>query len=245
MSESRQDQDHLLPYARRSDFKVARAPELTGSDRRFYRFLEIVPGVTAWLSLIGVILASIYIPQYAAYFIIAFAIYWVLKTIFLSYHVRYNWKRLRHHMQLDWERLVGRFDYDRFYHLVVLPYYKEPKKVLEGALVGLQDANYDPKRLIVVLAAEERAGPEAAALGQEIQERFGSTFGHFLVTVHPSDIPSEIAGKGSNVHWALQRVHEEVIEPNVIPHRDILTSIFDIDTVVYPDYFNCLYCGTL
>jgi phosphate/sulfate permease len=88
------EKSHLLPYAQRSDFKVARANELTGKDRRFFRFLEIVPGVAAWSTIIGIVLASIYTPFIAAYFIIAFSIYWVLKTIFLSYHVRYNWKRL-------------------------------------------------------------------------------------------------------------------------------------------------------
>jgi hypothetical protein len=60
---------HILPYARRADFKVARASELTGSDRRFFRFLEIVPGVAAWSTIIGIVLASIYAPFYAAYFI--------------------------------------------------------------------------------------------------------------------------------------------------------------------------------
>ena len=80
------DQSHLLPYARRKDFKVARATELSGKDRKFFRFLEIVPGVAAWGTIIGIILASMYAPFFAAYFIIAFSIYWVLKTIFLSVH---------------------------------------------------------------------------------------------------------------------------------------------------------------
>ena len=117
-----ENNSNLLPYARRADFKVGRATELTGGDRRFFRFLEIAPGFLSWTILIGVILASIYAPFWAAYFIIAFSIYWVLKTIFLSYHVRYNWKRLRHHMELDWQKLLGRFQYDQFQHLVIFPF---------------------------------------------------------------------------------------------------------------------------
>ena len=100
------DQSQLLPYARRADFKVGRATELTGKDRRFFRILEIIPGALSWTILVGMIVASIYAPFFAAYFIIAFSIYWVLKTIFLSYHVRYNWKRLKHHMKLDWKVLI-------------------------------------------------------------------------------------------------------------------------------------------
>ena len=240
MDNKEESQEHLLPYARRSDFKVARAKELTGKDRYFYRFLEIVPGVTAWATIGGIIAASIYIPEKAAYFIIAFSIYWVLKTVFLSFHVRYNWKRLRHHMELDWQAMIKSFKYEDYHHLLVFPFYKEPREVLEATFKGLLESKYDLNKLIVVLAAEERAGEESVNLAYEIQKEFGDKFGHFLVTVHPDDVAGEIAGKGSNTHHALHEVKREIIDKYNIPHKNILTSIFDIDTVIYPDYFNCL-----
>jgi cellulose synthase/poly-beta-1,6-N-acetylglucosamine synthase-like glycosyltransferase len=231
---------HILPYARRADFKVARASELTGSDRRFFRFLEIVPGVAAWSTIIGIVLASIYAPFYAAYFIIAFSIYWVLKTVFLSYHVRYNWKRLKHHMELDWEQLIQRFNYKQYYQLVIFPFYKEPEEVLEGTLQGLLESKYNKQKMIVVLAGEERAGSEAAELARRMEQKFGHQFGNFLVTVHPDDIVGEVGGKGSNVHWALHEVRDQILDKHQIPYQEVLTSIFDVDTVIYPDYFNCL-----
>ncbi|MCA9357117.1 glycosyltransferase family 2 protein [Candidatus Nomurabacteria bacterium] len=237
---SEDDTSYLLPYARRPDFKVARASELSGSDRRLYRFLEIAPGLSAWITIVGIILASMYAPFFAAYFIIAFSVFWVLKTIFLSVHVRHNWKRLKHHMELDWGSLVQRFNYDKYYHLVIFPFYKEPREVLEGTLQGLADSKYDLKKIIVVLAAEERAGEEAKKLANEMEKKFGQKFGHFLVTIHPENIVGEIAGKGSNTHFALHQVREKIIDANNIPYKNILTSIFDIDTVIYPDYFNCL-----
>tara|TARA_B100000508_G_scaffold47421_1_gene36911 strand:- start:4915 stop:6474 length:1560 start_codon:yes stop_codon:yes gene_type:complete len=235
-----EDSSHLLPYARRSDFKVARATELSGKDRRFYRILEIIPGIASWGFLIGLLLASIYASFFAAYFIIAFSVFWVLKTIFLSYHVRHNWRRLKHHMELDWQQLISRFEYDHFYHLVIFPFYKEPREVLEGTLEGLKNGKYVNKKLIVVLAAEERAGEDATKLAREMEEKYAGEFGHFLVTVHPDDIPGELAGKGSNTHHALHEVKKKVIDVHDIKHKDILVSIFDVDTVVYPDYFNCL-----
>lgn len=234
------DPSHLLPYARRSDFKVGRAADLSGKDRRFFRILEIIPGALSWTILIGVILASIYLPFIAAYFIIAFSIYWVLKTIFLSYHVRYNLKRLKHHMKLDWQVLVRRFEYDNFHHLVIFPYYNEPLEVIEGALIGLAGAKYDLKKMIVVLAAEERAGAEARQFGEDMVAKYSDRFGHLLLTIHPDNTVGEIAGKGSNTHYALHQVRELVIDKYQIPYKDIVTSIFDIDTVIYSDYFNCL-----
>lgn len=231
---------HLLPYARRADFHVGRATELTGKRRVFYRMLEILPGAASWLTLIGVVLLSVYLPFIASYFVIAFALYWVLKTAFLSYHLRYNWKRLRHHMSLDWQAMIARFTYDHLYHVVILPFYKEPEEVIVASLEALTKVKYDKKSIVVVLAAEERAGADAVAILNRMKERFGREFGFFLGTIHPKDLPGEMAGKGSNASYAAEQVRREVLDVHGIRYADTLVSIFDIDTVLYPDYFNCL-----
>lgn len=235
-----EEQSHLLPYARRADFHVGRATELTGRDKCLYRFLEILPGAASWGTLIGVILLSIYAPFLAAYFIIAFALFWVLKTAFLSYHLRYNWKRLRHHMALDWQVLVDQYEHDDIYHAVILPFYKEPRSVIESTIESLAHVNYDKKRLIVVLASEARAGEGAAVLASEMKHLYGEQFAHFLITTHPADMPGEMAGKGSNAAYAAEQLRREVLDRHGIAYDKTLVSIFDIDTVLYKDYFNCL-----
>lgn len=234
------DQSHLLPYARREDFHVGRATDLSGKRKRFYRFLEIIPGLASWTTLIGVVLLSIYAPFIAAIFVIAFALYWVLKTAFLSYHLRYNWKRLRHHMSLDWGKMIENLEHDNLYHVVILPFYKEPASVVEASLEALSKVKYDSKKIIVVLAGEERAGETTKQTSDLMREKFASRFGYFLTTVHPADIPGEIPGKGSNASYAAEIVRTTILNPNKIRYENTLVSIFDIDTVLYPDYFNCL-----
>ena len=231
---------HLLPYARRDDFKVGRATELSGKDGRFYRTLEILPGMASWISIIGMVLASIYIPFFAAYFIIAFAVFWVLKTAFLSYHLRHNWKRLKQNMKVDWKAMIERFEHGHLYQLVILPYYDESEKVIDASLNALSNANCDKKSMIVVLACEERAGDTALKYSENMKEKWGDTFGSFHVSVHPKDIEGEMAGKGSNAAWAAEDVRRHVLDPHGIRYNHVLVSIFDIDTVVFPDYFNCL-----
>lgn len=231
---------HLLPYARRPDFKVGRASELSGRDRKFYRFLEILPGAASWVTLIGMVLASVYAPFFAAYFIIAFAVYWVLKTAFLSYHLRHNWKRLKHHMKVDWGKLIERFEYGHLYQLVILPFFDESEKVLESSLRALSETHYDKKCLMVVLACEARAGKEARARAERMKAKWGDVFGSFYISVHPANIPGEMAGKGSNATWAAEQVRQQILDPHGIRYNHVLVSIFDIDTVVYPEYFNCL-----
>lgn len=230
----------MLPYAERPDFKVGRATELTGRDRRFYRFLETVPGIASWATLIGVMVLSIYAPFIAAYFIIAFAVYWVLKTAFLSYHLRHNWKRLRHHLAVDWAKMIERFEFGHIYHVVVLPFYTEPETVINATIASFSKAKYDLKNIIIVLGVEERAGGEALENAKRMKEKWGDTFGYFLISVHPANIPGEVAGKGSNATYAAEKVRTEVLDPHGIRYNHTLVSIFDIDTVIYPDYFNCL-----
>ena len=231
---------HLLLYAQRPDFKVGRASELSGRDRYFYRFLEIMPGLASWLSIIGMILASIYAPFFAAYFIIAFSVFWVLKTAFLSYHLRHNWRRLKHHMAIDWRAMIERFEYDHLYQLVILPFYNEPEAVIEASLKSLAEVRYDKRSMIIVLATEARAGESAQAIAHRMKEKWGHQFGSFHISVHPADIPGEMAGKGSNSTWAAEDVRRTILDPHGIRYNHTLVSIFDIDTVVYLDYFNCL-----
>ncbi len=234
------ENNQLLPYARREDFHVGRATDLSGKRKLFYRLLEILPGLASWTTLLGVILLSIYQPVIASYFIIAFALYWVLKTAFLSYHLRHNCKRIRHHMTLDWQAMLNGFKYQHLTQVVILPFYKEPAEVVALSLAALSRVKYDLKKIVVVLAAEARAGSEATETQKQMKAQYGELFGGFLTPVHPADLPGEMAGKGSNAAYAAEYARVNYLNPNKIDYRQTLVSIFDIDTVLYPDYFNCL-----
>lgn len=240
LSKVEDSRERLLPYAKRSDFHVGRAPELTGRDRRLYRFLEILPGFLSWATLITVLALSHFAPFVAAYFIIGFASYWVLKTAFLSYHLRYNWRRLRHHLKLDWQSFVNRFEYDHLHHLVILPFYNEPESVINNTLDSLAGVRYDGQKIMVVLATEERAGHSAQKIAANMKKKWEGAFGAFLVTTHPADIVGEVAGKGSNAAYAAEEARVKLLDARNLRYDQVLVSIFDIDTVLYPDYFNCL-----
>lgn len=240
MSQYSSQDSHLLPYARRPDFHVGRATELSGRDYYLYRFLEILPGTLSWFTLIGVLLLSNYAPFVAAYFVIGFAMYWVLKTAFLSYHLRHNWRRIRHHLKLDWRAQVERFSYEHLYHVVILPFYNERENIVDATLQSIAGVHYDTKNIIIVLATEERAGAPAQVTATHMKEKWGSHFASFLVTTHPADIVGEVAGKGSNAAYAAEQVRTKILDPHGIAYEHAIVSIFDIDTVLYPDYFNCL-----
>lgn len=220
--------------------KVGSANDLQGKDRFLYRLLEIFPGFLSWATLIGVVLLSFLAPTIAAYFIIAFSLYWLLRTIYLSAHLRHNWKRLQHNIYVDWTDMLSKFKYEHLIHLVLLPYYEEPLEVIENSIISILDADGDCKKIVIVLAAEERAGEKAALLAEKMKKKYEHNFLQILTTIHPKDLPGEMAGKGSNISYAAEIARIEVLDNHRIKYEDVIISAFDIDTVVYPQYFQCL-----
>ena len=146
-----------------------------------------------------------------------------------------NWleelKKEGDHFDLDWKEI---------YHLVILPMYKESYEVAAGTFDSLIGANYPKNKMIVVLAIEEKGRRAAVGVAKKIATQYGDKFYKFLVTSHPADIDEELPGKGSNETWAGKRVKEEIIDKLNVSYENILVSVFDIDTVVYPEYFGRL-----
>lgn len=229
-----------MEFARSHYFQVAHASDLTGKDRVLYRFLEILPGFISWGTIVFVVLLSWKAPIVAAYFIITFDLYWLLKTFYLSLHQRHSWKRLRHNMSVDWRLRIASLKYEHLYHMIILPFYKESEETVRSACEALAKSDYDHSRFIVVLATEARAGADATAIATRIQKQYEAVFGTIIITSHPKDTPGEIVGKGPNITYAAIQARDLVVRPKKIPYEDIIVSAFDIDTVVEPQYFLCL-----
>ncbi|TSC67286.1 MAG: hypothetical protein G01um101466_753 [Parcubacteria group bacterium Gr01-1014_66] len=207
-----------------------------------FRFFELLPGILSWTTLLGMIVVAWRAPVFASFFIILFDTYWLLKTIYLSFHLRSAFGRMREYMRTDWlERLEKEYPirWNDVYHLVIFPMFQEPYEVVEESFLALKNANYPLERLIVVLAREKRAR-ESKLVAERIAQRFGSSFFQFLVTVHPENLSGELPGKGSNETFAAREVKTKIIDGLNIPYEQILVSIFDVDTQILPEYFGIL-----
>ncbi|PIR84959.1 hypothetical protein COU15_03340 [Candidatus Kaiserbacteria bacterium CG10_big_fil_rev_8_21_14_0_10_45_20] len=219
---------------------IGRASELRGRERAWYRFLEMLPAILSIGTLVLLTVLSFVTPHIVAYFTICFSAYWLLKSIFLSIHLTHNFRRLRHHMTIDWVGRLKNTKYDDIVHMVLFPFYQEPYEVIAESIQALSRSRYNLKNIVIVLAVEERAGEEALRNAQKAKDEFGSLFLDIAITVHPAGVPGEVAGKGSNIAYATPQAVKSAIDTKKIPHEKVLVSSFDIDTVVYPDYFACL-----
>ena len=231
----------FMQYKHSSYFHVGRSSELANKrDRRLYRALEIFPGFLAWMTIALTFVLSFFFPFYVALFIIAFDTFWLAKTIYISIYLYICFRKVRESMDMDWSKMIAPLKYEHIYHMIILPFYSEGIDVVEGSIRSILATEWDPKKLIIVLASEERAGADAQEIGAKMSKKYSSSFGHFLVTVHPKDIAGELAGKGANITHASIEVRKKILDPNNIPYEDVMVSAFDIDTVVYPKYFQCL-----
>ncbi|MES2014241.1 MAG: glycosyltransferase family 2 protein [Patescibacteria group bacterium] len=219
---------------------VGRASDLTGKNRTIYRAFEILPGVLSFGTLFGLAALSFFAPTFAAYFTILFSGYWVFKTIFLSIHLWHNFKRLRHNMEVDWTARLSNLKYQDVLHLVIFPFANEPYEVLAESISALERSRFPKEQIAVVIASEARGGAEAAATALRLLQEFKGRFADVIVTTHPSDMEGEIPGKGSNIAYAAKEAQARIVDVRGASYERTLVSAFDVDTVIYPDYFACL-----
>lgn len=268
-------------------------------DRRwFYRFLEMVPGLATWLFLLSPVILSVFNPVVVAYFIIAFDLFWLVKSFRLSVNLIRGYSRLYENQKVDWgERLLDlenlpgavdryeaslvglledhpeaakrfsfnpehsrwRSDYRRIYrrynelkqlaakphtildpkniyNAVIIATFNESKEVVEPTIQALLNSDYDSKRLMLILAYEERGGEQKARESIELVEQYGHQFAYAVAIKHPDGLPGEQKVKGANMSYAGRRLTEYILEQKIDPENVIVTTL-DSDNRPSPNYF--------
>ncbi|OHA67838.1 MAG: hypothetical protein A3C82_01520 [Candidatus Wildermuthbacteria bacterium RIFCSPHIGHO2_02_FULL_47_12] len=220
---------------------VSRASDLKDIKERFlYRFFEMLPGLLSFGSLGAIVLFSWLFPMLVAFFVFGFIIYWLLRTVYFSFHLRSGYKKMREYEKTDWMQKLRKIpNWQDMWHLVVVVVYKEPYEIVRESLLAIASSEYPKEKLIVILASEERAEC-AKEMGGVLEEEFKDSFFKFLVTLHPSGLPGEIAGKGSNEAWAMKEAKGKIIDPMAIPYGNIIATSLDADTIISPGYLSCL-----
>ena len=207
------------------------------------RFWEIMPGALAWLTLFGLTFLSWRAPVAVVVFILLYDLYWFLKLIYLFFHLRSSFTKMNANLKMDWLAKLKKDNpenWEKIRHLVILPVYRESYGIIKQAFSNLIEANYPKEKFFVVLATEERGGEADLESALMIEKEFNGAFKGFLITRHPSDLPNELAGKGSNQAWAAKEALSKLIDPSGISYDDVLVSVFDIDTRTDQDYFGIL-----
>ena len=91
------------------NFKYTRQG-LNGTEKKLERFFEILPGLTSWSILVGLLALSFFEPVSAALIIIIFDFYWLLRLFYLTLFLMVAFLRLSLEEETDWLKRIQRID---------------------------------------------------------------------------------------------------------------------------------------
>ena len=212
---------------------------ITRHPVRSQRFLEILPGFISWSLILFPFWGSLIVPEFVAYFVITFAVYWLYRSLSMSILAVMGHFRIKAATAFDWiQDLQKHFPktWDSIHHIIVIPTYKEPIETLERTLSGLSKQSYPLKNLHIMLSFEEREGKEADEKSADLLKKYGTLFGDLWTTKHP-DIEGEVKGKSSNTSWGARAAKHELVDVQGIDIKTITISSEDADALFHKDYF--------
>jgi hypothetical protein len=122
------------------------------------------------------------------------------------------------------------------HHMVVLPNFNEPLDILSRTLQSLSMQEGARQYITVVLGMEERE-PDARDKAEALLALYNGSFFRLMATYHPSNLPGEVPGKGTNETWAVHCARQELVHRQGIPSSQIVVTVADSDSIIHPCYF--------
>lgn len=243
--------------------KFAYEIPLQKEKTRQYRFFEILPGALTWTILLFPFVLAFTSVTVAAVLMIAYLLLWFVKAIALNVRALQGFKILQEHQRLDWQELIVDLDQEDLegkkfpkwhyenkkrqldnpngiyskdiVHAVIVATWNEAREVLKPTLDNVRDSHYDKKKMIVLLAYEDRGGEAVEKQAKQLMSEYEGVFMVSKAVKH-IDQPGEVIGKGGNI-TAAGRELQKIVEKKGINPRDVLVTTLDADNRPHLSYF--------
>ncbi|HSH18133.1 MAG TPA: hypothetical protein VK978_02005 [Candidatus Saccharimonadales bacterium] len=236
---------------------------------RMYRFLEILPGMLSWFMLFLPLILSLINVTIASVFILVYLLIFFVRSIGVNIRAFQGYNMMSKHRRMPWADMLAELEQGEILeqnagrpkwhyenvakaqagdvvvrpedvvHVIMIATYNESREVLEPTIQSVIASNFDMKKVILVLAYEERGGPEVERQANALMDQYSSTFMHAWAVKHPSDLPGEIRGKGGNITYAGRILQENLEKEQIDPHRVMVTTL-DADNRPDPNYLPAL-----
>lgn len=210
-------------------------------ETKLERFLEILPGALTWTALLAPFWLSFTLPFAVAYLIIIADIYWLLNALKIAVLIYVGYRKVEHAKKQPWlDKLKKDFpnEWDKYYHLILLPTYKEPYEVLSPAFDGVGNSNYPKDKIFLAVGFEERANPrEIHAQTIDHLEKLDKKIGGVIQSFHPADLPGEVVGPGTNRNWMVKTSLEYLKKKGIDP-KDVFVTTLDGDFVISENFLS-------
>jgi cellulose synthase/poly-beta-1,6-N-acetylglucosamine synthase-like glycosyltransferase len=203
------------------------------------RIFEIIFPLSTWLIITLPVWLSPFHPAMVAYFILGFNVYFFYKSFSTAILSTTSFIKLRQYSSINWNKLAKKLpNFTKIHHAIIIANYKENTEKVRATLQYLAKQDFPLKRIIIVLAMEEREGEEAKKRAKVLIKEFGNKFGQINVTFHPN-IKGEVIGKASNSAWAARFLSSEIRRKKIDPDFVTVTSC-DADSLIPSQYYSYL-----
>lgn len=209
---------------------------------RTQRGLEILPGLFSWSLILFPFWGSFIFPVAVAYYVIAFAVYWLYRSVMLAVLSILAHLKIKASSNFDWLGDIQKHfpkTWNSIHHIIVIPTYQEPVETLQRTLTALSQQSFPLKNLHIMLSFEDREGTPARQKSEQLIHEFGTTFGHVWTTFHP-DIDGEVKGKSSNTSWGAKQAKKILVDQLKTPIEKCTISSEDADALFHHHYFSNL-----
>lgn len=206
----------------------------------FERVLEILPGALTWLALTSPFWLSLTLPFAVAYIIIIADVYWMISAVKNAALIIIGYRKLEWARHQPWlEKLKQDYpnEWEDYYHLLVLPTYKESLQVLGPAFDAIANSNYPKKKIFLAVGFESRDDPEKIKETKEYLEKYGKHIGGVFTTTHPHGLPNEVPGPGANRNFMIAHAVKEYEKLKINPDKVFVTTL-DADFVIHEEFLS-------
>lgn len=132
------------------------------------------------------------------------------------------------------------------YHAVFIAFWNESRSVIEPTVQSVVNSDYDLKKIILILAYEQRGGPEVEKTAKDLIKKYGHYFYKAEAVMHPWPMTGEVIGKGGNITYAARWL-KGYLEAEKIEPKNVLVTTLDADNRPHKQYLSALtytYCST-
>lgn len=131
-------------------------------------------------------------------------------------------------------------NFEDIYQAIFVCIYKESYEIVEPTLEAIVNSNYPNKKIMIVLAIEERGAPESIETAKKLKEKYAKDFYYFDYFVHPDNLPDEVKGKGGNLYFAGKKFKAYLDQNEKIKDEDVLVTNIDGDHIIHKEYLGRL-----
>ncbi len=197
----------------------------------------IIPLLT-WIIITLPIWLSPFHPAVVAYFIIAFEIYFLYKSLTTCFNATISYQKIQQASRINFAKKVQKIhEAERIQHFIVIPNYKEPVYKLEATIKSIVANDHPFKNLHLVFAFEKRE-EEAKEKEAYFRKHYKKHFKDILASYHVL-VEGEVPGKASNQTFAAKELAEYIKEKGY-QDEDCLITICDADSFMPANFFSYL-----